>query len=169
LKTEADSYLKKANELSPKRQEILVEWMKTDLYNKKYEETREKGEKCIGYNLEYGECYWMMYLTYLYLGDEKKAEEYYETAKEKKYPVNTNNSLLQMVNVYIEKNNYEKLTELYETLLEKEPEKIEYHASLAVCYKKLGRLQEAEKEALKIFELSPESKEAVEKFLQELY
>ena len=88
--------------------------------------------------------------------------------KEKRYPINSETSLLQLVNAYLKTENYQKLTETYQKLVKLKPKNIQYHISLAVCYKELGDFEKAKKEALKVLELVPESKEAVEEFLQEI-
>jgi len=168
LKKEANQYFQKAIELSPKRQDILIEWIKTDFYSERYEEAKEKSQRCIDLNPELKDCYWQMALTNIYLGNQEEAEEYLKLAKEKRYPVNTETSLLELVNAYVPSKNYRKLVEAYKSLVKRSPDKFQYHISLAVCYRELGDFENARKEALKVFELSPESKEAVEKFLQEL-
>ena len=109
-----------------------------------------------------------MALSHIYLKNEKEAEEYLEIAKKKRYPVNTETSLLELVNAYIPSKNYQKLVETYKSLVKKNPNKFQYHISLAVCYKELGDFENARKEALKVFELSPENKDAVEEFLRGL-
>jgi len=168
LKKEANQYFQKATELSPKRQEILIEWIKTDFYSERYLEAKEKSQRCIDLNPEFKDCYWQMALTNIYLENEKEAEEYLELAKEKRYPINTEISFLELVNAYIPSKNYQKLVEAYKNLLKRSPDKVQYHISLAVCYKELGDFENARKSALKVLELSPEDKESVEAFLQEL-
>ncbi|OGY23962.1 MAG: hypothetical protein A2172_02810 [Candidatus Woykebacteria bacterium RBG_13_40_15] len=168
LKEDADYYLKKANELSPKRQDILVEWIKTDILSEKYEVAKEKARKCIDYNPKFRECYWQMSLINIYLGNEEEAEKYYQITKETYYDINSEIALLQLVNAYIKTEDYQKLAATYQKLVELKPEKIQYRASLAVCYQKLGQIEKAREEALKILKSSPESKEDVEKFLKEL-
>lgn len=168
LLTEADQYLQKANQLSPKRQEILVEWSKTKIYKEEYEESKEISQKCIDYNPEFSDCYWQMALSNIYLQNQKEAQKYLDLAKKKRYGINSEKSLLELVNAYIETENYSKLVQVYTKLSGRNPEKVEYHTSLAVCYKELGEVEKARKEALKVLEMSPENKEAVEKFLEEL-
>jgi len=168
LKVEADYYFHKAEELSPKRQEVLAEWIKTDILSEKYEKAKEKAQKCIDYNPNFRDCYWQMYLTNVYLGNDKDADKYFEIVKGTYYPINSEISLLQLVNAYIKTENYQKLAETYQKLVKLKPEKTQYHASLATCYKILGEYEKAREEALKVFELSPESKAEVEQFLQQL-
>ena len=187
LKVEADYYFHKAEELSPKRQEVLAEWIKTDILSEKYEKAKEKAQKCIDYNPEFRDCYWKMYLINVYLENDEEAEKYYGIAKEKRYPVNSETSLLELVNAYIKIEDYQKLAEVYQRLIKLKPEKVQYRASLAVCYKILGDYEKARQEALKTFELAlkaleeaPEErkdkmeeeaarvKNEVEKFLREL-
>jgi O-antigen ligase/tetratricopeptide (TPR) repeat protein len=168
LLKESNQHLQKAIELSPKRQQVLVEWSKTKIYEKEYQESKEISQKCIDYNPELRDCYWQMALSNIYLQNEEEFQKYFDLAKEKRYNINSEKSLLELVNAYIEVKNYEELITLYQKLLKKNPDKIEYHTSLAVCYKETGDIEKARKEALKVLEMSPESKESVVKFLQEL-
>jgi len=168
LKEEADYYFEKANELSPERQEILVEWIKTDFYREQFSAAEKKAQKCIEYNPNFKECYWQMYLANVYLKNEEEAEKYFKIAKEKRCPINSEVSLLEIVNAYIKTENYQKLAETYQSLIKLKPEKPQYYASLATCYKILGEYEKAKEEAFKVLEISPESKEMVEEFLRSL-
>jgi O-antigen ligase/tetratricopeptide (TPR) repeat protein len=168
LKIEAEEYFKKAAELSPKRQETITEWMKLDFLRGKYEEAARKGEECIRYNANFRECYWQTYLAYVYLKDEKKAGVYLKITEMMYNPMKSKTSLLELVNACITAEDYERLVEAYEALIRLEPENIQYIASLAVAFKEAGETEKAREQALKVLELSPESKKSVEEFLRGL-
>jgi len=168
LKEETNSYFEKANQLSPKRQEVFTEWIKTDLLTEEYQKAKEKSEKCIELNEKLTDCYWLMGLSQAYLKDLDMSDYYILTAREKGYPVQSKESLLQLTKVYIETENYPGLVKIYSDLISLEPNNPQHHASLAFVYKELGDLIMAKKEALRVLELQPENKEAVEEFLEGL-
>jgi len=168
LKEEADYYFQKANKLSPGRQEILVEWIKTDFYRGEYIKAKEKAQECINLNPKFKDCYWQMALSNIYLKNNEEAEEYLETTR-KMYNYTTSEIyLLELVNACIDGEDYQTLAETYQSLIKINPEEIKYRSSLAVCYMLLGDNEKAREEAMKVLELSPESKDEVEEFLKGL-
>ena len=177
LLKKADAYFKRASELSPKRLEIFIGWIKTDLLSGNYQGAEEKSEQCINLNPELADCWWAKGLFYIYLGEIKKATENMEIAKEKGYDLDARSALLQLLNVYLklikeskETNlkNYETLADIYQKLIEYEPDNFQYHASLAYTYKTLGDYQKAVEEATQVFVISPESRINIEEFLNSI-
>lgn len=168
LKNEANSYFEKAYELSPKRQEVFLEWIKTDLLTGEYQKAKEKAQKCIDLNPKLGECWWLMGLINISLTEDKKAQENINIAGEKGYPIYSKDSFLQLAKVYAETKNYQKLIGTYQELIKIRPSEPRYHSSLATVYKELGQFEKARQEALIVLELAPELREEVETFLREL-
>lgn len=168
LKQEAESYFEKAQQLSPKRQEVFIEWIKSDLISGQYQKAKEKSQKCLDLNPQLGDCWWLAGLSYAFLDDLEKSENYRKMAGEKGYPIYSKTSWLQLTQAYIKIENYPGLVETYSELIKLEPNNIQYRASLATVYRELGQLEKARKEALKILELQPEAREEVEEFLENL-
>ena len=168
LKEEANYYFEKANELSPKRQEVFIGWIKTDLISGEYQKAEEKAKKCIDLNEKLGDCWWLMGLSNIYLGEFKTGKENIEIARKKGYPINSELSLLEMAKTYIQTENYPELIKIYQKLIKIKPENPKYHIGLAVFYKEIGEFEKAKKEAIKILELFPEYEEEVKLFLKEL-
>jgi len=168
LKQEANFYFEKANQLSPKRQEIFTEWIKTDLLTSNYLAAETKAQTCIDLNEKLEECYWLMGLSQAGLKNIEKSDYYLKIAEEKGFNTQSKNSLYGLIGVYIDTKNYQGLVETYLKLIEIEPQNPQYHASLATAYRELGNYQMAKKEALKVLELQPEVREEVEKFLETL-
>ena len=168
LKQEANSYFEKANQLSPKRQEIFTEWIKTDLLTSNYLAAETKAQTCIDLNEKLEECYWLMGLSQAGLKNIEKSDYYLKIAEEKGFNTQSKNSLYGLIGVYIDTKNYQGLVETYLKLIEIEPQNPQYHASLATAYRELGNYQMAKKEALKVLELKPEAKGEVEEFLKTL-
>lgn len=168
LKREANYYFEKASQLSPKRQEILIEGIKTDLLTREYQKAKEKSQKCISWNPKTGACYWLMGLTNIYLGENKMAEENINIAATKGYPINSEGSLLALSKVYADTRNYQKAIKIYSELARNKPKEAIYHLYLALIYREMGDFQNAKKEALILWELSPENRDEIESFLKTL-
>ena len=161
---EAEYYFEKAQELSPKHQEILTEWAKTYLVAKDYEKMREKSQECLNLNLNIRSCYWYLGLSEIYLGQNKLAEEHLALVK----APNTLILLNQLITAYASVENFEKMAMVYQKLIKLNPEEPQYYASLAFVYRELGEYEKAKEQALIFLELKPEAKEEVEFFLQTL-
>ena len=119
---EADYYFKKANELSPKRQEILVEWAKTYFITNDYSKAKEKAQQCVESDPSAGECWWLKGLSNIYLGNIKEAELDLQAAKENRYDIDSKLSLLQLAEAYFETKNYEETRKTAEKIAELFPE-----------------------------------------------
>ena len=165
---EADSYFEKAQELSPKRQETLIDWAKMKTISGQYQEAKEKANECIELNSNLGECYWARALPEIYLEEFPESERDIKLAEEKGYYVSSLVSLNQLVDAYSSVKNYPKLVLAYQKLLEIKYSEPQYHASLAFTYKEMGEFEKARQEALVFLQLMPEAKEEVEMFLQTL-
>jgi len=168
LKKEANDYFEKAHQLSPKRQEVFIEWIITDLLTGEYQRAKEKAQQCIDSNERLEDCWWQMALTNIYLGESKKAKRNIEIAGEKGYPINSEISLLEMARGHLFNENYSELIQIYQELIKIKPENPKYYIALAVFYKETGQIEKAKKEALKTIELFPAYKEEIDKFLKEL-
>lgn len=168
LKDEANFYFAKASQLSPKRQEILIEGIKTDLLTKEYQKAKEKSQKCIDLNPNLGDCYWLMGLTNIYLTENEKAAENIDIAKIKGYPVYSESSAMALAKVYVDTLNYQKAIAIYLGLIKIKPREPIYHLYLALICREIGDFENAKKEALILLELSPENREEIEAFLQTL-
>ena len=168
IKQEANSAFQKAHQLSPKRQEIISEWVKTDLLSHSFQQAEEKSQMCIDINPEFKDCYWMMALTQAYLNNIEQANKNIEFASKKRYPVNNESSLLQLSKAYYYNKNYEEMVAVYEKLIKQKPNYVSYRLNLAILYKETGEYKEAKKQALKVIELDPNLKLQAEEFLRTL-
>lgn len=171
LKSEVDYYFEEANILSPKRQVIFRDWAKNDIITGEYEKAKEKIQTCIDLNPYYNSCTWLMALTYGYSGNLEKFKYFSNLAKETGYLTESEESLKQLVNMYIKIDSYEGLAEVYPKLIqvtEDKNKKAQLYASLAATYKELGQIEKARETALKILELFPGEKPSVDEFLRSL-
>jgi tetratricopeptide (TPR) repeat protein len=169
LLTQANIYLEKALELAPKHQEIFIEQAKVAITSGEYLKAKEYAEKCITLNEAYSNCYWYLALSEIYLKDISQAKLNIQTAKDKGYGIYSKISLGELSDAYGSIPDYKSLVEVYKNLiLYVDSSFPQYHSSLAFFYKELGQYKEARTEALRVLELSPESKSNVEEFLRGL-
>lgn len=168
LLAESDSYLQKAHALSPKRQEVYVEWIQTEILTEQYEQAKRKSEECLVRNSEFGECWWMKGITELYLQDEKQAENDMNTAVQWGYKAESLISFTQLARAYSMIRDKTKLASTYEKIIEARPRNIQMLSALAVVYRDLRQFDKAREAALKLAEVNPEAKEEVTRFLQTL-
>ncbi|MFH0792057.1 MAG: O-antigen ligase family protein [bacterium] len=164
-----DSYLEKARTLSPKRQEIAIDWAKANIASGNYDEALNKAVICRDLNPNLGECYWLMAISQIYLGiDNAQITDNLQLAKDRDYDTELTQPLTVLVNAYIATDNFPALVEPFQKLIILNPENGDYHGQLAVVYKELGDYQKAKDEALILLNMSPETKSEVEEFIQSL-
>ncbi|OGN31919.1 MAG: hypothetical protein A2749_02035 [Parcubacteria group bacterium RIFCSPHIGHO2_01_FULL_45_26] len=63
--------------------------------------------------------------------------------------------LLRLVDIYLKKENFARIAEIYERIIVLNPNDPQHYASLATAYAKLGRLDEAEKATRRAVEIDP--------------
>lgn len=171
LKAEAYEYFTQASILSPKRQQIYIDWAKTDIITGDYLSAQQKAQKCIDLNPNYGECYWLMALIHKYLGNNEQYLLYIDRAVKNGVNIESTDSLSQLLNVYIKKSDYQSLIEIYPkmiSLTEDKAKKAQLYAALAVSYREVGNKKAAKEAALKALELFPQAKPTVDEFLKTL-
>ena len=168
LLLQADSYLNTALQLSPKHQEILAVKIKILIDAKNYEDAQNEAKKCIALNADFPDCYFYLGLTDIYLKNTTDADKNIQTAVAEGYNINLEQSLVDMANVYNSLSDYKNLVLVFEKLVVINPNAVQYHSSLAVVYKELGKYSKARQEANKVLQLSPASKQNVDAFLSTL-
>jgi len=168
LLKQANYYFDRASQLAPKNQEILVEKAKMEIVAGDYKNAQDYSEKCITLNPNLGDCYWYLALSKIYLKDTDGAQKDIQAASDKKYNINSKVSLGDLSNAYGSISDYQDLVPIYEKLIAIDTNFAQYHSSLAFFYKELGEYDKARQEALKVLQLSPESKQNVDDFLKTL-
>ncbi len=124
--------LEKANELSPRKQSIMLElavnYMNfgkekeaAELLRKAYESAPENGTAKIGY-----------IVTLILTGEEKKAKELFASTPEVFLDP-------RVVGVYAKLKQYPKVIDAYKTLIQKDPGNIQLYATLASAYVEAGQ------------------------------
>jgi Flp pilus assembly protein TadD len=183
LAKESSSYIEKAKQLSPKRQENFIEETRLNWAVKNYSKAIDSANNCLALNSNSGECLWMLAVSYAFNNDTESFQRvFYKSEKDQKTGAKIINNLIAsfltdspdstkgLTGFFLEKNDYLSLEEFYRSLIliGTFNEDSHYRSQLAVIYKELGKYEEARKEALWVLELDPASKEEVEAFLKTL-
>jgi len=165
---EGEYYLDKAAQLSPRHQEIFIERTKLEITGGNYESAKNYSEKCMALNYNQGSCYFYRAVSEIFLKDYSSATKDIKTATEKGSDVYSEENLKQLANAYASIPDYKNLADVFEKLINVNPNFAQYHSSLAFFYKQLGQYDRARTEALKVLQLSPQSKTNVDEFLKTL-
>jgi len=168
LLKQSTSYLDKASQLAPKHEEILIERARIEMAGENYKKMQEYSKKCISLSPSIGDCYWYLGLSEIYINDKIGADKDILLAASKGYDTNSGISLSEIANAYGSIPDYKNLVLTLEKLVTLSPNSTDYRSLLATLYKKLGDYSKARQEALKILQLSPESKQNIDQFLNTL-
>ena len=161
---EAIGYLKKGLELSPKRQEIIIEMEKNYLIAKDYQTVKKMAEDCLKIDSNYGQCFWYLGIAEIFLGDQKNGKKHIQKSQEG----GVTPPYVQLGVAYISQKNYKDAAEAYRmATVYNDDKNASYYAVLAFLYKQTKEYEKAGKATLRVFELQPENKDAMD-FLEQL-
>lgn len=161
-------YFAKSLELSPNREQALIESAKLQMILSDYDGAIAKLQKTIAINPELAESYIWIGIINLYKKNNEIADEYFSSAKKYGYDFEKMPAWKLMSGVYADNQQWAKAIPYYIKMLEKEPNNIETRALLAGSYKKIGKTEEARREAETLLKIAPQAKESIEAFLKEL-
>ena len=166
LFSQAYQALDKATDLAPKSMDILFEKWRTDLLSMDYEKMRMRGENCAKTYPTVGACYWLQGLAKVRMKKFDEAKKDIQTAYDYKFDYVNEVSLAQLINAYLDVENYQELVPVYQKLIAINPLIPENHISLAVVYTKIGDYKKAKEEADIVLTLRPDLKSDVDTFLK---
>lgn len=166
---QAEIYLKKALEISPKNQQAYWSFAQNRLLQDKEEEAIDLMQKAVDLNPKFGESHWNLAMIYRAIGQHKLALEKVEDAEEAGYNWKEEmTDLKKVIELYQNVDDEEKLLELYLLAIEKEPKNAQFRAGLAVVYANLGQFDKARQLAEEAISLNPDFKAELEEFLRQL-
>lgn len=165
---ESDSYFEKSVALSPKHQEIYIEWTKAYMASQNWQKAIEKANACIRIDPRTNDCWWLKGLTEIYMGNLMQAQRDLDSAYQRGLRLTNTDILAKLTNAYAVSKHFNEIIKIYEKLSRADLDNVQYHASLAAAYKEVGKLSEAKTQALRVLQLNPQAKDEVNAFLKSL-
>ncbi|MDO8601102.1 MAG: tetratricopeptide repeat protein [bacterium] len=166
---EAESYLNKAMELSPKNQQTYWSLAQTKLSQQKPDESVSLLQKAIDLEPRYAQSSWYLALAYKILGKNELALEKVKDAEKAGFNWKGDlDSLGKVIDIYQNLKNDAELIKLYPLAIVMNPKNAQFWAAQAVALANLGRFQEARVSAQKALELNPEYAKNIDEFLKSL-
>jgi tetratricopeptide (TPR) repeat protein/O-antigen ligase len=138
----------KALEISPTFVRTYYEVAQAYLNKKDYANAIKYFGEAVRLNPEVGMSHWYLGATYLETGETQKGLAAIDEALRAGYTL-SESDYLRLINLYLKQGNFAKISELYEFLIKIKPNNPQYHASLAVAYANLGKIDQAVNEARK--------------------
>lgn len=136
----------RALEISPTFVRTYYEVSQAYLNKKDYQKAIEYFEKAINLNPEVGITYWYAGMTYIQFGQTQKGLDLVNKAISSGYTLDEND-YLRLIDVYVKRNDFKKVTEIYEGLVKIRPNTAQHRASLAVAYARIGEINKAIEQA----------------------
>lgn len=158
-----------ALKISPTFVRAFYEEAQVYLNKKEYQKALGIFKKTIELNPDVGVSWWYLGVTQSELGDRQAAAESIKEAVIRGYQFDQNEQdILRVLNLYVDGTDYQTIVTLYEDLVAIKPKNPQYRASLAASYAKIGKIDEAMREARKAVSLDKSFENDARIFLKSL-
>ncbi len=157
----------KALEISPTFVRTYYEIAQAYLNKKDYNGAIKYFSEAVKLNPEVGMSHWYLGATYLEAGEVQKGLAAINEAMKIGY-VLSQSDYMRLINIYLKQGDYVKISEIYELLIKASPDNPQYHASLAVAYANIGKIDEAVSEARKAAVLDKTFEAEAKRFVESL-
>ncbi len=164
---EALAHALKALELSPTFVRTNYEIAQAYLNKKDKVKAAEYFKRASELNPEVGLSLWYWGIIEFDLGNEDLGTELISKALATDFQ-GSESDYLKMITVFYKRGDYNKLVLLYQKIIALSPNNPQYHASIAVAYAKLNKIDEAVQEARIAAKLSPTFEAEARRFVQSL-
>ena len=163
LYDEAMAHLKRALELSPKKQAIIIELADTYLGKREYQKAFELSTEAYKSEPNYKEARISYGVAALYVRQDKLAEELL-------LPIYGTMLIPddRIINVYVERKEYEKVISIRKASLKNNPENPQLRLTLAAAYLKIGERDKSVAEIREVIKLYPDFKAQGEFYIKEI-
>ena len=166
---QAEIYLNKALELSPKNQQTYWSLAQTRLSQQKPEEVISLLQKAIDLEPRYYQSHWYLALAYKIIGKNELALKKVEDAENAGFDWRGDlDSLKKVIEIYQELRDNANLVKLYPMAIKMDPKNAQFWAAQAVALANVGQFKEARVSAQKAIELKPDFAKDIEAFLNSL-
>lgn len=157
----------KAYRIAPKFVRTYYEIAQAYLNKKNLPEAIKWFKQATELNPDVSLSYWYLGITYLENNQVTEGLAALDQARKAGYPF-AESDLLRLVNYYLKLNDYNRLAQTYEDLIVLKPDSPQYHASLAVAYGKIGKVDQAIEQAKEAAKLDPSFEKEARSFVQSL-
>ncbi len=124
-------------------------------------------EKAIALNPEVGLSYWYLGIVELEEGNVRRGLNDVNAALERGYRPQEED-YVRLIGVYLKLNDFPNVVRMYEGLIGLKPGNAQYHASLAVAYSRIGRIDDAVVQAHMAAQIDPIFEREAQAFVQSL-
>lgn len=139
---DAERKLLAAKAIAPRRQEVLFLLGRLYLLEQKIDAALEMQKQAVALAPNISNSHWFLGLTYVAAGDRSLGLTEIEEAVKLGYALSVNQKLY-VLDIYALEENYAKLIEEYQKLIELEPENVSWHIKLATVYAISGNKEKA--------------------------
>jgi len=139
---------------------------KSYLLNGEVEEAIIEAEKVIELNPNLPTSYYILGIAYNELDDFEKRDENLIKAAELNFPFKDKNQILSIINLLAKEKKYDAIKNLYIQAIQIDSKDVSLYTGLAATYGKMHNKEGAIYYAKKVLEMNPETKQAVEEFIQ---
>ncbi|MBL7155300.1 MAG: O-antigen ligase family protein [Candidatus Portnoybacteria bacterium] len=164
---ESISLLEKAQLLSPNRLAIYNGLAQAYFYKNDFEQSIDYLKQGMIYDPYIGRSYYNLGVMQLLARKIEEGKESIALASGQGYQFLIDD-YLRLVNIYIDLKDYPEAINCYKKAIEINPDRTDFYTGIAAIYKEMGNKEKAREFALKILEIDPQMKEAIEAFLKNL-
>ena len=159
-------YLKNAQALTPKKQQVYFEMTSAFLNKKDYKNAVDAAK--IAYELEpnYDNARIIYAMALLYANNKTEAKKFLEPIRQKSGGGAVVDE--RLLKAYIDTGDYKSAEEILSALITSDPANYRYHISLAALHLEKGERQKAIAEIQKAVDISPEFKDQGEYYIKEI-
>ncbi len=164
---EALKYSQKALSYSPTFVRTYYEVAQAYVNKQDSAKAEETFQKAIDLNPTVGLSYWYLAAVQMQSGDLEQGLKTIDQAISHGYGLGEND-YLNLAGIYIKRSDFQHLADIYEKLIKIVPDNPQYHASLAVAYSRIGRVDDAIAQARVAAQFNPDFEPEAQKFVESL-
>ncbi len=113
------------------------------------------------------EAHWNLAAVYIVTGQEELAEKEFAWMEENlAFEYDSIKNLERLINSYYRIKDYGKVAEIYQRMIQLQPDNFNYYAGLAAVYREMGEIEKARQMVEKAVELNPDLAEEAKTFLE---
>jgi len=162
---EALKYSLEALDISPTFVRTYFEVAQAYLNKNDYNKAIEYFKKAVDLNPDVKLSHWYLGITEIQAGNVRRGLEIIEQSR---YQPTDEADIIRLLNIYVKIKELDKVTPLYEKLVQLKPNNPNYRASLAAAYAREGRIDEAVAQAQEAVRLDPSFRAEAEAFVRGL-